>query len=268
MDGVIEWVRSLAGGDGLRAVIVAVLILIATAIVSSLLTRLIRRALSGDGAPLPSSTILVNIVRVVIWAFGISIMLSACFDVDVNGILAALGIGGLAVSLGLQDTIKNFVGGLQVTLMKIVKPGDHVKIGTTEGIVQDVTWRQIVVKDFENDIHIIPNATLNANEVQKIEPSFLVGTMLSFTNDTRDIDAAIREMELLAKRAIEEVAELERDPWILLTQIGEYGTWAKMRFVLKDVSHAREARDAALRAISAYTRVDAAELLHDDGADD
>ena len=42
----------------------------------------------------------------------------------------------------------------------------------------------------------------------------------------------------------------------------------RLRFVLKDVSHAREARDAALRAISAYTRVDAAELLHDDGADD
>ena len=54
---------------------------------------------------------------------------------------------------------------------------------------------------------------------------------------------------------MEEVAELERDPWILLTQIGEYGTWAKMRFVLKDMDHVREARDAALRAVSPYTRM-------------
>ena len=78
----------------------------------------------------------------------------------------------------------------------------------------------------------------------------------------------IREMELLAKQAIEEVAELEKDPWILLTEIGEYGTWAKMRFVLKGVDHAREARDAALRAVSPYTRVNAKEILHDDGEDD
>ena len=57
-------------------------------------------------------------------------------------------------------------------------------------------------------------------------------------------------------------------PWILLTQIGEYGTWAKMRFVLKGVDHVREARDAALRAVSPYTRLSAAEILHDDGEED
>ena len=89
----------------------------------------------------------------------------------------------------------------------------------------------------------------------------MVSTMLSFTNDTRDIDEVIREMELLAKEAVEEVAELERDPWILLTQIGEYGTWAKMRFVLKDITLAREARDAALRAVSPYTRLNSSEVL-------
>ena len=75
-------------------------------------------------------------------------------------------------------------------------------------------------------------------------------------------------MELRAKSAVEEVAELEKDPWILLTQIGEYGTWAKMRFVLKDTSHVREARDAALRAVSAYTRVNASDVLLDSGEDD
>ena len=79
--------------------------------------------------------------------------------------------------------------------------------------------------------------------------------MLSFTNDTSNLDETIRTMELLAKQAVEEVTELERDPWILLTQIGEYGTWAKMRFVLKDTTLVREARDAALRAVSPYTRL-------------
>lgn len=268
MDAVVEWVHGFADDGELQRWAAAILIIIVTAIVAAMASRLIRRITSSDGVPLPSSSILVNIVRVTIWIIGVSIMLSACFNIDVNALLAALGIGGLAISLGMQDTLKNLIGGLQVTFMKIIKPGDHVIVGATEGIVQDVTWRQTVVKDFENNTHLIPNALVTATEIEKIEPDCMVSTMLSFTNDTRDIDSLIREMELRAKSAVEEVAELEKDPWILLTQIGEYGTWAKMRFVLKDTSHVREARDAALRAVSAYTRVNASDVLLDSGEDD
>lgn len=250
-----QWVRNIVETSEHYAFVVAVVLLVVTAIVARFAVRLVRRLLSHDGVPLASSSLIENIVRVLVWVLGGSFVLSTCFDINVAGLIAALGIGGVALSLGLQDTLSNFIGGLQVTLMSIVKPGDHVKIGSTEGIVQDVTWRQTVVKDFENNVHTIPNSSINSGEVEKIEPSNLVATMLSFTNDTRDINETIRAMELLAKEAVEEVAELEKDPWILLTQIGEYGTWAKMRFVLKDMTHVREARDAALRAVSPYTRL-------------
>lgn len=255
MDRVVEGIRAFVATGAGREWIVALLLLVLTVVVSRILSRLTTRLLSTDGVPLPSSSIIVNIVRIAVWVVGGSLILSMCFGVDVGGLITAIGVGGVALSLGLQDTVSNFIGGLQVTIMKIVQPGDHVKIGSTEGIVQDVTWRQTVVKDFENNVHTIPNSSINSGEVEKIEPSNLVSTMLSFTNDTRDMDETIHTMEQLAKQAIEEVAELERDPWILLTQIGEYGTWAKMRFVLKEMTNVREARDAALRAVSPYTRM-------------
>ena len=261
MNGVVEWVKNFIHGDSLQAWVVAALIILATAIVSAIVTRVIRRLMQVDGLPIPESSIIVNIVRIVIWVLGISIMLSACFNVDVNALLAALGVGGLALSLGLQDTIKNFIGGLQVTLMGIVHPGDHVVVDGVEGIVQDVTWRQTVVKDYDNNVHLIPNAVINATTVQKIDPDLLVITLISFVNDGRDLDEMTREMELLAKQAIEKVTPLEKDPWILITQIGEYGIWAKMRFVLKEATYAREARDAALRAIAPYTRNNAPDML-------
>ena len=261
MDGIVEWVQNFIHGDSLQAWVVAALIILATAIVSAIVTRVIRRLMQVDGLPIPESSIIVNIVRIVIWVLGISIMLSACFNVDVNALLAALGVGGIALSLGLQDTIKNFIGGLQVTLMGIVHPGDHVVVDGVEGIVQDVTWRQTVVKDYDNNVHLIPNAVINATTVQKIDPDLLVITLISFVNDGRDLDEMTREMELLAKQAIEKVTPLEKDPWILITQIGEYGIWAKMRFVLKEATYAREARDAALRAIAPYTRNNAPDML-------
>lgn len=268
MDAIIDAIRNIVGHKALEAWIAAIAIVAITAIIVHLATKLLRRIMQSDGVALPSCSIIVNIARAVIWVIGVSIMLSACFDVDVNGILTALGIGGLALSLGLQDTIKNFVGGLQVTLMKIVRPGDHIIVNNVEGIVQDVSWRQTVVRDFENNTHLIPNMLISSTTVEKIAPELLVASTLSFTNDCRDLDATIREMELLAKKAVEQVAPLEKDPWILLTQIGEYGTWAKMRFVLKDATHVREARDAALRAVSPYTRNNASEMLKDEGADD
>ena len=261
MDGLASFVQDISNGDLLLKVGIAAVIVVATAVISHFVTRIIRRVMQVDGSPLPSSSILVNIGRAVIWVLGISSMLSSCFGIDVNALIAALGIGGLALSLGLQDTVKNFIGGLQVTLMGIVHPGDHIIVDGIEGIVRDVTWRQTKVIDFENNTHLIPNALINSTAVQKIEPSLLVITMLSFTNDGRDLDEMIREMERLAKEAIEKVAPLEKDPWILLTQIGEYGTWAKMRFILKDATHAREARDAALCAVSPYTRNNADDLM-------
>ena len=265
---LIGKVGASAQGGMIHTIVVAVVIVAVTVVLSSLATRLIRRILRSDGVPLPSCSILVNIARAAIWVIGLSTVLSACFGVDVNGLVAAIGVGGIAISLGLQDTMKNFIGGLQVTLMKIVKPGDHIQVGTTDGIVQDVTWRQTTVLDYEHNLHLIPNAIMSSAEVVKVEPALIVSTTVVLNNDGRDLAKTFRTMELLAKDAVERLAPLERDPWMLATQIGEYGVWAKLRFVLKDATHAREARDAALLAIAPYTRNDASELAVDGEAEE
>lgn len=261
MQEFIDWISASAEGSWLHAILVAALILLVTFIAARLAASLISKVLSTDGVPLRSSSLLINIARIGVWAIGVSIMLSSCFGIDVNGLVTALGVGGIALSLGLQDTIKNFIGGLQITLMKIVQPGDHIIVGSTDGIVEDVSWRQTVVKDYENNVHLIPNAVIGSTEVVQVKPCMLVSSVVVLNNDGRDIDAMLHRMELLAKEAVEKVAPLEKDPWLLVTQVGEYGIWCKMRFVLRDVTHAREARDAALRAVAPYTRNNSSDVL-------
>ncbi|MBR2834709.1 MAG: mechanosensitive ion channel [Coriobacteriales bacterium] len=266
MNGVEETynlLQKIATSDLLWGLLIAVIILVITAIVAHYARKLITKLLSRDGVELPSSSILINIAYTVIWASGIAFMLSFCFNVDINGLIAALGVGGIALSLGLQDTLKNLIGGLMVTILGIVQPGDHVIVGSVEGIVQDVTWRQTVVKDYENTIHLIPNATINSSGISKVEPSFIVSSTLVINNDGRDIDELLHEMEEKAKQAVEKIAPLAKDPWMLVTQIGELGIYVKMRFILEDNKFAREARDAALRAVAPYTRNNAKEMLHE-----
>ena len=69
-------------------------------------------------------------------------------------------------------------------------------------------------------------------EVTKVAPEFLVTTTVVLNNDGRDVDDMLREMEQLAKQAVEKVAPLEKDPWMLVTQIGEYGIWARIMLPL------------------------------------
>ena len=261
MDGFYKFLESYANGGSVQMLLLACVIIIATAVIAHTVTKVIRHVVQLDGVPLPSSSILVNVARIALWCVGGGLMLSVCFDVDVNALVAAIGVGGIAISLGLQDTIKNFIGGLQVTLLRIVEPGDHVVVGSIEGIVHDVSWRQTVVTDFERTTHIIPNSVINSTSIGKVEPSTLVSSTVVLNNDGRDIDTVIHEMELKAREAVEAVAPMQKAPWILVTQIGEYGIWAKMRFVLEDTGNAREARDAALRAIAPYTRNNSSDML-------
>lgn len=116
------------------SVLWAIALVVATAIVARIASRALRHFLDRDSNPLPSSSIIINIARGVIWATGASIILDACFGVNANALVAALGVGGIAVSLGFQDTLSNLIGGLQVTFMGIVKPGDNIEVGAERGV--------------------------------------------------------------------------------------------------------------------------------------
>jgi small-conductance mechanosensitive channel len=161
LDGVIhiEWLSIL---------ITVVVSLAVTAIVAHIVTLLLRKFLSSDATPLPSSSIFINIGRVLIWAIGICVILSSCFNVDVSAAITALGVGGIAISLGFQDTLSNLIGGLQLSLTKLVEPGDHIKVDGEEGIVHDVTWRHTSIVTTRGEYVIIPNSVINSKALKKL----------------------------------------------------------------------------------------------------
>ncbi len=75
-----------------QSVLWAIALVAATAFVSRLVSQALRHFLNRDSNPLPSSSIIINIGRGVIWATGISLILDACFGINANAIVAALGL--------------------------------------------------------------------------------------------------------------------------------------------------------------------------------
>jgi small-conductance mechanosensitive channel len=109
----------------------------------------------------PSSVSIAKIVvNVIVMTFGLLIIFQT-MGIKITPILTALGVGGLAVALALQDTLANFFSGLQVLASHQINVGDYVHLdGGQEGFVNDIGWRSATIKMLNNNIVIVPNKKL------------------------------------------------------------------------------------------------------------
>lgn len=111
-------------------------------------------------AKVPSASILLNILKVVVWSLALMTVLEPVFGVQPTAFVAALGVGSVALSLGLQDTMSNIIGGLSLMTSKVIEPGDYVKFGDFIGVVTDINWRSTCVSDAYGQVNVIPNSML------------------------------------------------------------------------------------------------------------
>ena len=84
---------------------------------------------------------------------------------DLNGLIAGLGIGSVVITLAAQDTAKNLIGGLVIFLDKSFVVGDWIEIKGHEGTVEDIGFRSIRLRTFENSIVNIPNLVVTTDPV-------------------------------------------------------------------------------------------------------
>lgn len=230
----------------------AIVLVVITATVAKIATRVLRHILRRDDNPLPSSTIFVNIVRTAIWLLGGSVILDNCFGINANAFVAALGVGGIAISLGFQDTLSNLIGGLQVSFMRIVTPGDHIEVGGKSGVVQDVTWRHTTIRDAYDQTIVIPNSTISKNTLVHLLPAGRVSVPIALPNgkDRKDLDALAEEIKEATIGAVANVCPLNTEPKVYFFNITEHGITGNIVFEVADSSKTFQANDACVRAVA------------------
>ena len=256
-----EWLEKLfmmlTDNAPLSLFLTGVVALLFTAVLAHLVTKLIHSLMKHDVLHVSNTSLMVNILRVVIWAIGIAVVLSTCFGIDVTAWVTALGIGGIALSLGLQDTISNLIGGLQVSVLGIVKPGDYVEVGSKSGIVEDVTWRHTTIRDFSGSVYIIPNKTINTSTVSILPPSRKVKVEVNFNNNLgRDLEELKRYMLIAVKNEVSQVAAVEKDPVFRFDAVTEYAFRGYVIIWVHTLPtfDIFEVKDAIVRACAPYAR--------------
>lgn len=103
--------------------------------------------------------------KIAIVIFGIIAVLGA-FGVDVTTGLAALGIGGLALALGAQKTIENFVGSVTLITDQPIRVGDFCKVGDTIGHVEKIGMRSTRIRTLARTVVTIPNGEFSSNKIE------------------------------------------------------------------------------------------------------
>lgn len=141
----------------------------------------------------PSTSIFTNLARVAVLAIGILIILQS-LGISITPILTALGVGGLAVALALQETLSNLFAGLHILVSRQVRPGDYVRLDSGEaGYVADINWRNTTIRALPNNMIIVPNAKLSSAIITNFhqpeqEMSFLVEVGVSYECDLKHVE--------------------------------------------------------------------------------
>jgi MscS family membrane protein len=111
--------------------------------------------------------IIKNTLKTLVIVAGIFKML-VIMGADPRALIAGASIGGLAVGLAAQDTVKNLIGSLMIFIDKPFKIGDWILVDNIEGSVEEVGFRSSIIRAADTTIYKIPNSKMSESVVNNM----------------------------------------------------------------------------------------------------
>jgi small-conductance mechanosensitive channel len=148
---------------------------------------------------LPVSSLTRNVAWTLVATLGLLVILNG-LGLSITPMLTALGVGGLAVALALQEPLANFFAGLFITLAGQIRVGDYVKLDSgQEGYVVDFSWRSTRLRMLANNVILVPNSRLaQAIVVNHHLPSqdlaVLVDVGVDYASDLKHVERVVMEV--------------------------------------------------------------------------
>lgn len=157
-----DWLTDLVAF--LPHIIAAVMIFIATVILSGIAARSIHKV--GE-RKISSEEMLLLLSRITRWTVLIlgTVVALGQVNFDVTGFIAGLGVAGFTIGFALQDIAKNFISGLLLLYRQPFNIGDNVKIAEFTGKVVRINIRDTEIETLDGESVIIPNRDVYGNPI-------------------------------------------------------------------------------------------------------
>ncbi|MFN2226025.1 MAG: mechanosensitive ion channel domain-containing protein [Anaerolineae bacterium] len=198
------------------------------------------------------TVLLTRVGRVVTMIVGLMILLTR-FGIDVTALGAALGLGGLALTLAAQDTIADMIAGIIILVDRPFRIGDRIEIqeAGTWGDVLDIGLRTTRIRTRDNRVIILPNSTIGSNQVMNYsypDPSYRSETHLSVGYDT--------DLEVARRLIVDTVAGVDgvladRSIDALYIEMGDSGVTFRVRWWIASYAALRRNLDQVHTALQA-----------------
>lgn len=164
--------------------------------------------------PISVTSLLNAVIKAMVYGVGILVMLNF-IGISITPIITALGVGGLAMALALQDTLSNLFAGIHILAEHTIRVGDYIRLETgQEGTVVDIGWRTARIRTPQNNMVIMPNSRLSQSVVTNYSlPERGLALPMTFgVSYDADPEAVERILIDEATKAVAEVPGMLSDP--------------------------------------------------------
>ncbi len=175
-----------------------IIILSVTLALANMSGRLLKDYVQSSNLSLPTTGLAYTIVKGVIILLGFLIILNY-LGISITPLITALGVGGLAVALALQDTLANLFAGVHIMVEKSIRVGDFIRLENgLEGYVEDIGWRTTKIKMLANNIVVIPNNKLSQSIITNYylpekSMAILIPVSVSYNSDIDKVERVLME---------------------------------------------------------------------------
>ncbi|MFQ6333603.1 mechanosensitive ion channel family protein [Methylophilus sp. 3sh_L] len=152
------------------------------------------------------SMVLRYIVTTVIMAITVVEILHE-LGISIAPVLAAAGVVGLAVGFGAQSLVKDYFNGFFLLLENQIRKDDVVEIANKAGLVEEITLRYIKMRDYEGNVHFVPN-----------------GQITTVTNRSRDFAYAVMDIRVAYDENLSKVMQIMHEVGASIVQDAELGS--------------------------------------------
>jgi small-conductance mechanosensitive channel len=219
-------------------IVVLTLIVTITFTISKFLIGMIDEWSANQGRSLPSTKIFVNLIRAIILTIGFLVALDF-IGVSITPMLTALGVGGLAISLALKDTLSDVFAGLHILLSKKVQVGDFIELESGQtGNITNITWRNTTILERTNNVFNVPNSRLSNAIIKNFDAvdktfSARVPVGVAYESDLDHVEKVTIEV---AKEVVSEIEGHDPNftPFIRYSEFGDSSINFKVFFKVLD----------------------------------
>ena len=218
MEKFLNWLTN-TGYAALSRFLPFLLILLVGTVIIRIVMAVLNKTMAKSKLEKAAHSLIRSVVRVILYGL-LALMAASSLGINVTGIVALASVITLAISLALQNSLTNLIGGFTLLYTKPFRSGDYVEIAGQSGTVKEIGMAYTQLSTPDNKLTYIPNASVVSAEIVNYT---VTGTRRVAVEVAASYDTPVEKVLEALKEAISQEGVLE-DPAIFaaVTSYGDY----------------------------------------------